>query len=133
MARYSTIRGWIQLYGEVLPQIEEIILEFRGIYQDYDLSKDAGEAYQQGWTLQRKPYNIPLFIFYGAIVRSSSRAFIKDQVKKIATTVYSEDPPYKDYVRGMFVINDEDEDFARLWQFEDGVFKESRKKNLFTK
>ena len=122
MANYSSICGWLQVSSNMSIEIERIVRAFKPRALEYGLSSEQADLYLQGFLFQRQQINWSSFVFYGAEIQTSAIRFMEDLVKEIAETVLDRDGDYADYPRGLFHVDDENEDAMIVWLVAHGKF-----------
>lgn len=78
MARYISIRGWLECDHQLVEKIRMIITNYAETrkgdnYETYKL-------YNQGWTFQNNIINWSSYIFYGADIKEYYLEFIRNEI-----------------------------------------------------
>ncbi len=138
MGNFVSVRGWLELNEEMIPQVREIIDD---VANTTTLSKtpiEIAELYNRGWVFPSDKVNWTSYIFYGADVRLYHLEYLKTQFKLIAERVKRRDNNFVelfkdhmlnekdllDYPAGLFYIDDEDRKISLRWEISKGEFFE---------
>lgn len=84
MGSYTSIRGWIEVHDKALPEIRSIIVHHQDRAEDFGLTPEGAEFYNQGWIIPDAHINATHYIFYGADIRTHAVPFIRSQMTEIA-------------------------------------------------
>jgi hypothetical protein len=113
MGFFYSVRGWLELDDESSKLVQVII------------SRNEDQSpYTDSWHFPQKGGGFSRFVFFGCTVRDSSLNEIKQQIQRIATTVFSRDGEFIDYAEGVFHVAPEDDSCEMIWTCKDGSFTE---------
>jgi len=113
MGFFYSVRGWLELTDELLPQVLRLI----AINED-------NNPYIESWVTQASGSGWSRFMFFGHTVRHVSLEEVKRQIERIATTLKAVNDDDIDYVDGVFYVTPEDESQELIWICSQGKFLE---------
>lgn len=141
MGNYVSVRGWLELDEDMIPQVQEIIGQAASNAEVFKITIQQAEFYKRGWVFPDKRINWTYYCFYGADIRIQHLDYLKTQLKAIAENVQLRDEVYVDLfkdnvedernlldcVEGTFFVDDEDKRISLIWSLSKGAFHESRR------
>jgi hypothetical protein len=109
MGMYASVRGWLQVDHKQREAAESLIAAAH-----HDL-------YSGGWGFPSRPFNWPLYVFYGGDPREGYLPWLREQVSGLAALPPVDDDG--DMPAGLFVISDE-RAAVYVWEVRDGMVHE---------
>ncbi|MDE6312569.1 MAG: hypothetical protein K2M46_02955 [Lachnospiraceae bacterium] len=84
MAKYVSIRGWIECEHNQVANIKKIITDY-GNRIDFEspICQENVRLYNKGWCYQSATINWTSYIFYGADVKEYYLCFIEEEIREI--------------------------------------------------
>lgn len=108
MAKYVSVKGWLECEHSQIEEIHKVILNY-GSKMGFETSigHESVELYNKGWCNQKEIVNWTSYIFYGADVKDYCLDFIKGEIKEILSKCVEID--------GMFFFQHEEGEM-RCWK-----------------
>lgn len=122
MGHFTSVRGWLQIDRDMVDEVRSRIASFVQRASDYALSTDEAEFYVRGWVFQQEELNWSRYVFYGEDIRTYNVRFVEDLVRELGEQVSREVGGYTNRPRGVFHLDDEDEERTTVWVIGDGKF-----------
>lgn len=116
MARYFSVRGWLETDHDHVEQFIAITQEYLYKYDKYFSNRETNQLYQKGWRFPTERLFWGAYIFYGADVKLGFVDYIKDQILEMCK--------YDEELNGYFKVTSEDDLEIITWKIEDGQLKE---------
>ncbi len=132
MGHFTSVRGWLQLFSDTTSDVMRIISDFNEHAPDYGISHESADLYMGGWVAREKHINWSSYIFYGADVRTEALPFFESLLRVIAekATFHADDDVF--CARGVFHIDDEDNEQTTIWKISGGHFEKKVTNFLFS-
>jgi len=83
MAKYVSIRGWIECDDESLNCVLNVINKYENEYEKFYLKEEQSKHYQKGWVFSSVPTGWTRYIFFGADVKNYNVDFFTQQLREI--------------------------------------------------
>jgi len=119
MARYVSVRGWLECEYEYIPEIKKIVDNYSDNYSAFEATPEVRSLYQKGWRFPQDKINWTAYIFYGADIKSQCVDYIREQIIKISLV--------NDEIRGLFYVDDEEGERRMRWEIYDGNIAEEER------
>lgn len=84
MAKYVSVKGWIECEHSQVEKIKKIILSYESNASLGDFIKlESIRLYNKGWYFPKESINWNAYIFYGADVKEYCLEFIEEELKEV--------------------------------------------------
>jgi len=117
MARYVSIRGWLETRFEDVSKIKNIVDNYTKNCDKYKIEKHIAILCNSGWHFPEKPLNWTSYVFYGADIRLIYLDYIEAQLLEILGSVSDEEE-----IDGIFYLDiEEEEEKPLVWIIKDKI------------
>jgi hypothetical protein len=117
MARYYSVRGWLECAHEDIPKVHELISSYWATAAESPVFASSTDLYRGAWVFPETKINWTGFVYFGADIRAEFLDFVRDCLLLISRSNLDVD--------GYFHIDDEEQSDRRSWQIEDHKFFET--------
>jgi hypothetical protein len=132
MSHFTSVRGWLQIFSDTTGDVMRIISDFNERARDYGVSRESADLYMEGWVARKKHINWSSYLFYGADVRTEALPFFESLLREIAEKANYQLNNDIFYPRGVFHIDNEDNEQTVIWKISGGHFEKKVTNFLFS-
>ncbi|MBP1046276.1 hypothetical protein I6N96_08260 [Enterococcus sp. BWM-S5] len=115
MAKYLSLRGWIECDEQDLEEIKQKLIESQENIEKYPLDFEQAEYYSKGWRFPENNIGWSSYIFYGADIKNYALDYIIFQFENI-TDVNEE-------IIGYLFISDDEGEESKVLKFNKQSYK----------
>jgi hypothetical protein len=123
MSHFTSVRGWVQIFSDTTDDVMKIISDFNEHASNYGVSRENADLYMGGWIAREKQINWSSYLFYGADVRTETVPFFENLLREIAKKAIHKVNDEVFYPRGVFHLDDEDNQQTVIWRISGGQFE----------
>lgn len=115
MAKYLSLRGWIECDEQDLEKIKKRLSESQESIKKYPVDFEQAKLYSKGWRFPENNVGWSSYVFYGADIKNYALDYIISQFKSITAV--------DDEIVGYLFISDDEGEERKVLKFNKERYK----------
>ena len=115
MAKYLSLRGWIECDEQDLEKIKKKLIESQESIEKYPVDFEQANLYCKGWRFPKDNVGWSSYVFYGADIKNYALGYIISQFESITDM--------DDEIVGYLFISDDEGEERKVLKFNKGRYK----------